>query len=699
MTQTTAEASTRSSPDFRIQVDATTGALWEITDPRSASPTTNWISGPANAPWQPTGSRWGLGYADLGSGSLHRAHWTAPQVSEEGGGSSSLATYRTGPLELDVRRRIADNGTSFTETYTFKNKGTSDLDLSSRENNTALGIYTPFNDHYTNTTDAMQSRTHAHIWANGGSNAWVRMENMGGIPERDLGLVLTKGSLAGYSVEARDTITSSNTRGVFILHPRVPTLRPGEETEVEWAFFWHGHTWDDFFEGCAALSDQFIRFDVSSYVLTPGEIGTVRLSGSRVNSETKVNGEAVLSNDDGYSYTLQAGSLGEKTLNITTLIDGTSHTSTIILNSVPSYASLITARTAFITQKQQIIQPSSPLHNAYVLYDNQMKGQVTFDTALDRNSGRERIGMGVLLARWLAKNPSDELLGSLLGYYEFVCTRLQNGTGYVFDGPGREVKRLYNWPWVMQLHLTIAALNVDLPPALADKSPMERFILTLESYYAEGGVTHYPIGLPVLEGLRALQRHGSNAQLQRALTLFTAHADKIAETGLNLPPSEVNYEQSIVAPSTTILLELYRFTHQPAYLTAALPQLSALLRFNGHQPDHRLHDVAIRHWDGYWFGKDRMWGDTFPHYWSTITALALHHYGKATEDAAALRRADGIIRGNLVLFTPGGEGSCAWIYPLSVNGRVGHYADPYANDQDWALAFWLEMQADDEYEG
>ena len=129
-------------------------------------------------------------------------------------------------------------------------------------------------------------------------------------------------------------------------------------------------------------------------------------------------------------------------------------------------------------------------------------------------------------------------------------------------------------------------------------------------------------------------------------------------------------------------------------LDGAQAQLEVLLRFAGKQPDYRVHDVAIRHWDGHWFGKDRMWGDTFPHYWSTLNSIALHHQSKATGDARAQKQADGILRANMALFTPGGRGSCAWIYPTSVNGRARHYKDPYANDQDWALAHLLQIEED-----
>lgn len=86
-----------------------------------------------------------------------------------------------------------------------------------------------------------------------------------------------------------------------------------------------------------------------------------------------------------------------------------------------------------------------------------------------------------------------------------------------------------------------------------------------------------------------------------------------------------------------------------------------------------------------------MWGDVFPHYWSTLNAVALHHYGQAVGQDSYGTKAEGIIRSNIALFDQDGRGSCAWIYPTSVNGRPGHHADPYANDQDWALNHSLQI--------
>ena len=40
-------------------------------------------------------------------------------------------------------------------------------------------------------------------------------------------------------------------------------------------------------------------------------------------------------------------------------------------------------------------------------------------------------------------------------------------------------------------------------------------------------------------------------------------------------------------------------------------------------------------------------------------------------------------------FFEDGKASCAYVYPYRVNGvRAGFY-DPFANDQDWALVYYL----------
>ena len=37
---------------------------------------------------------------------------------------------------------------------------------------------------------------------------------------------------------------------------------------------------------------------------------------------------------------------------------------------------------------------------------------------------------------------------------------------------------------------------------------------------------------------------------------------------------------------------------------------------------------------------------------------------------------------------------CAYIYPASVNNKPGKFYDGFANDQDWALVFYMEVGGD-----
>ncbi|TDZ49623.1 hypothetical protein CTRI78_v007983 [Colletotrichum trifolii] len=623
------------SQECRINTNDKTGAMDKITDPRSNN-AVNWDS-------------------------LYRSFWNFPQFTKRDGVVE--AVYTTGGLELLARRSVNDDDGSFTESYTFENKGVEALDLDSK-GTTALAAYTPFNDHCTNTTDCVTARSLAHIWANGGASSWVKLDQMGS-NYRNLGLVLTKSALAGHSVGSRDSVTMWNTRGVSLLDYSIPTPQPGEASAFEWTWFWHGD-WEDFFEQSAVRSKQFIRVKSNSYTFVRGETGSITLSGASVNSNARVYGQAVQCADGVCQYNFTAGKPAQTTQTFST---DSGYNATAYLNTVPAHDDVLDSRTRFIIENQQDSTPNKPAEGAYRVFDNQAMVLATWDTSTDRNPGRERVGMGILMARWLKKNPDNE------------------GSGFVRDRPsgmdgGR--KRLHDWPWVQQFHFTVAALDLNLAGPVADETPLERFMMTLENFYAEGGAELYAIGLPILGRLRTLEAHGNQEWLGRARELYEAHAEHIAQRGVGYPEFEVNFEQFIVAPAAVMLLELWRYTSDDKWLEAARLHLDTMLCFAGKQPYYRLHDVSIRHWDGFWFGKDRVWGDTFPHHWSTINAVALHHYGKGlgndTDAERWPRTADGFIRNNLALFEASGKASCAYIYPASASGRNGNYRDHYAND-------------------
>lgn len=182
-----------------------------------------------------------------------------------------------------------------------------------------------------------------------------------------------------------------------------------------------------------------------------------------------------------------------------------------------------------------------------------------------------------------------------------------------------------------------------------------------------------------------LKKAGWQKEYDELLELFVDHADHLCEVGKNYPASEVNYEQSIVIPAADVILSVYLLTGDKKYLDEGARQVEILELFNGMQPDYHLNEVAIRHWDGYWFGKRRYYGDTFPHYWSALTGKVFKMYGEILKDENWIRRGEASIRGVLPLFFTDGRAACAYVYPLEVNDRRAAFFDPYANDQDWGL--------------
>jgi hypothetical protein len=398
-------------------------------------------------------------------------------------------------------------------------------------------------------------------------------------------------------------------------------------------------------------------------------------------------------------YTYTASKNGRKGLQITTPSESGPRNATIYLNTVPDLEKLFTSRVNFIIENQQVNDGSSnPNTDGYAVFDTQAKSIAFWDKSTDRTTGRERLGMGITIARYLKTHPNNTAVrSSFERYYRFVSLKLQAENGEVYDRPvgsGTNRKRLYNWPWVLQFHIAAAQLPFTL--TVEGKTPVDRFMLTLENFYAEGGDKLYAIGLPIYEALRFFNQTQMNSttHYNRAKELFLRHGEFVLNRGLDYPAFEVNFEQSIVSPAAVMMLELYRATSNQTWLEAGKAQLELLLRFQGRQPDHLVHSIAIRHWDGYWFGKDRHWGDTFPHHWSTIDAVALYHYARAIGDDSHRMHAEEILRNNLALFSPDGSAGCAWIYPLTVNGRETHYRDPYANDQDWVLNHFLYIQDD-----
>lgn len=544
----------------------------------------------------------------------------------------------------------------------------------------SIAISFPLQDRYADSVTCRDYRCHAHIFC-GENTSYIMALRMGGAAPH-LGMVLTKGSLSAYSME-RDLKLQSNDRGCFWLHPSSQEFAPGDTMTLEWKVFPHQGR-EEFREKLKAVS-QVILVDAEQYVIYPGETSKVTIEPAFEAEKVTVNGMLLEKTESGvYEYLFESEKTGEYMLSISA--DTVKTTCRLLVQERPE--ELAAKRCAFIVGHQQYHGKIKELQGAYLPYDNEEKILVCTPEN-DFNAGRERTGMGVLIARALQQNllkDREKAEQSLREYRAFYLRELVNAaTGLVCNCSGKDNSyfRLYNYPWAVTFFLECWKL-------WGEKEDLKTAVRITEKFYEQDGFRFYPIEMPIVMLCQELKKAGEQEDLKTVKDLFRCHADQLIEIGTAYPASEVNYEQSIVQPAAEVILQVYEVTGEEKYLRGAEQQIAVLELFDGQQPDYHLHETAIRHWDGYWFGKRRVFGDTFPHYWSAENGRTFKRYARLTEDKEYNIRGEHSLRGVLSMFFEDGTATCAYLYPYSVNGQKTDFADPYANDQDWGLCMNLE---------
>ncbi len=542
-----------------------------------------------------------------------------------------------------------------------------------------ISIDMPFNDAYESSEICMKERAHTHIHT-GLDVCYVRSERMG-LSENNLGLVFSKGRISSYSQDGACT----HNRGYFRFNLAPFYLNKNDTYELEYAFFIYKNK-EDFFNKLKKFDsylhvqcDKGLTFDfdseVSFSVLSKNKIADASVVLDGENVAFKKGAKCI-------KVSLKPQRCGEHKFYFT--INGTTGSATF--NVISSVDDLVSKRIKFIVENQQCLDKNSPLYGDYLVYDNQEKMQHCNTTWPDYNGVRERLGMPISIIKWLQKNNDQKIRASIDLYVEFLLREsVDEINGYVYGNIGKDEKslRLYNPPWVMLLFAEYYNLTKNVRWA--------KLVYTVvKYYYTKGGSKFYPNGIRFSTLFNCLKDAGLNAELKEILPLFDEHIANIVKNGTNYPPHEVNFEQTIVTPAVTLLLDKYQISGEQEYLIEAEKHLKILERFDGCQPDCRQNKIPIRFWDDFWFGKNGTFGDTL-HYWSVLSGYCFYLYGKLANNDYYKDYGEQCLRNCCYLFNESGVGSCAYVYPRQINGNKGEFHNVFSNDQDFALYFLMKV--------
>ncbi|MFC8818805.1 hypothetical protein [Streptomyces rochei] len=656
----------------RAVLDPVTGAPVQFLDDRA--PVRGFLLDQDAAPWHSAEHQWGSGHLVTDRGA---ARWLAPSGLRMAEDVVEAVHTPLPGVRVEVRRCV--DGAVLRERYTVVNSADESLAV------TGLGIQTPFADWYRDARTSLEEAVHAHVFT-GGTWAWVLAQPMSG-EGRCLGLIVREGAVRAYSVESRNQASLSDVRGHLVLqvtdHARNPDafggqpvlrLAPGESVSLAWELDWYESV--GAFTAATRPPAAFSAYAAETGTPIIVEAASVSSPDPQVKVEREAEGR----------YRVEASAHGPRTLDIG---DGAR---TEVLFHLP-LEEVVRRRVAYIACHQRAVERPGLLAHAFVPVNTRTGLTGATNGWPDWSDGSERIAMPLLLQAATVRGLADpEETGPLLdGWSRFAVRHLLDET----DAPRRGSQtwhlepRLYDMPWLARFFL-------DRHRAHGREEDLERAARIIERRFDLGGATHLSIDdSPTTTAVcDALDTAGQSARAARLREQLVDSARRFARLGRQLPAHEVSYEQAIVAPLLDLLSDAYALTGEAVFHDAIEERLPWLLAFGGPQPHARLHGIAIRHWDGYWFGENRLWGDVFPHYWSTLTATTLLRLPATLRTPDTDRLAETIFRANLANYHEDGSATCAFVMPSVVDGRPAHTADPLANDQDWHLVLWLRHHDD-----
>ena len=173
-------------------------------------------------------------------------------------------------------------------------------------------------------------------------------------------------------------------------------LQPGEQYKIAWELFTFSDFSGDSFYEILKTYPNYLSVSLKYETVFLGE--TIEISGSKDDFSCLINGKGQPVVNGIAAY--KPHECGE--LEILCSSGGSSAKGKAFV-SLP-LDEIVSRRVKFIVENQQFIKPGHCLDGAYLIYDNGSKSQYFSNKVADHNASRERIGMGILIAKYLQNN-------------------------------------------------------------------------------------------------------------------------------------------------------------------------------------------------------------------------------------------------------------------------------------------------------
>jgi len=592
-------------------------------------------------------------------------------------------------LSLKIERALSQDG--YQETYTITNQTATEFWV----NQETFGIYFSFASIFLSSNplaEQIAKNCMAHVFC-GYNSCWICAKKLDGSGQH-LFIRMTEGDICDYSID-RDlsrTNKGSDFRGDILLNPTPCVLAEGEEKSYVFRYTFT----DEKLQDVLSAQTDFINVTADTYTqfLSRPIYFTAEYAGGIQQARVICNGEDVAFTTEGnkIKWTTVGTVAGEQRFDV--YINGR-HTYALV-NFIENLDIILKKRASFIAEKQQFTKPGSHLDGAYLIYDDVEKTQFYSHSFLDRNAGRERIAMGVVVLRQLQKKQDAFLMESAKKHLAFVERELfdsEQGIAYNHLPKNNSWNRGFNYPWFSVYFKEWYSVTGDTKYLIrAAKCLIWYFVVTKCEY--DGQLAEvYPI-------VQMLEKEGLSALADEIRQQIRRVAENYAHNAASSIADECTYVQECPNNRCVYASQAYLLFGERKYLEEATRQKNMAEAFYACQPDYHLNAISVRYWDRFWFGKKRQYGDLYPHYWSALMGWMYGWYEKASgEDWKQIR--EEVLKNNLCLYRTDGFASNNYLFPykitmyrsdqtyqspyLPTGTFYGKCLDEWSNDQDWAL--------------